>query len=252
MLVYRCNLITTAVATFCLQQRTTALPAPQRLTASSVCVQVPGASRAELPAVKWTARYGLVILGRCAQWVAAMPTLLCVPKYACRGSCACTAVCLGRALRRPGLIDAAEAIIEDVVSVLVLNILLIMEDSIADAAHWHASVPHLQPAAAGCLRWVRVARMIGRQQRCSLVVHAVAVIFRQCSLVRTEGMAYRAAGRRLRLQKAWSDSSACGMLGALRMWLSQASHRRRHCALNSFDLVHSRRLWGAAVGLLTH
>ena len=73
--------------------------------------------------------------------------------------------------------------------------------------------------------------MVGRQLRCMLVPHAVAMISRRCSVGRTEGMAHCAAGRRLWLQKAGSDCSACAMLDALHTWLSQASRRLTACAL---------------------
>ena len=53
--------------------------------------------------------------------------------------------------------DAADSVVPEVVSTLAARMLLTMEEVTTDPAVWRASVSHLQPAAAGCLRCVRTA-----------------------------------------------------------------------------------------------
>lgn len=86
-----------------------------------------------------------------------------------------SAVHRARALRRPGLMDAADSVVPEVVSTLAARMLLTMEEITTDPAVWRASVLHLQPAAAGCLRCVRTAGWPAHRQALHIGPHATAV-----------------------------------------------------------------------------
>jgi hypothetical protein len=61
------------------------------------------------------------------------------------------AVRMGRGLRRPGLMAAAEAILPGAVSVMAIVVLATVEEVTDDLLALRNAASQLQPAAAGCL-----------------------------------------------------------------------------------------------------
>jgi hypothetical protein len=165
-----------------------------------------------------------------------------------------TAVCCARALQRPGLMEAADSVVPDVVSSLVASMLAVLDEMTFEPAAWRASASHLQPAAAVCLRWVRTVGLPAYSRRCTSVPlrHSSSIEPPELS-VRTKGMLDRATGRQLGFQKACSNSWPCAMLGASHTWRSQAGLNRTQSLMSLLGrLVHSQRLWAAVEVLLVH
>ena len=211
-----------------LQRSITALPAHQR-SRGAVHLQVSECSRpgAGLSAAKWTARYGLNTLGRCAQCAAVIPTPCAFIAARCtytwlvythgcllwQGASAartdiCSRINQKRCGQRPGAQPAGE--------------------------HGHGglrsnSMVRCGSAAAASNRCVSQVhpprRKLSLQQRCPpnppVVVKALPPVKSEGG--QNWGIMYRAAGRQSRHRKDCSGSWPCAMLGASRSWLSQAS-----------------------------